>query len=165
MKSLIFLDWDGVLNTFGEPANPSIPAQLWTPEKMRENGIIFDVDAKCLARFHRLQRETGATVVFISTWRLGNEGHWLNLKVELDNEYHIHKIIGRTPYLRNQTRLDEIKQWLSEHPRHDNFIIIDDAYDFKELEERRIHTNHKVGLTDADVETAIQLLSDSTLHH
>jgi hypothetical protein len=163
MKSLIFLDFDGVLNSYNVAANTSIPAQLWTPEKMRENGIIFNVDEKCLAYFHKLQKQTGASVVFTSSWRLGNEGYWLGLKTELNIEYGIKKIIGRTPYLKNQSRLQEIKQWLSEHPGHDNFIIIDDAYEFEELEERRVHTDHKLGLTEADVDKAIKLLSDSKL--
>ena len=162
-KSLIYLDIDGVLSGFERHCDISVDKQEWTPWTMKARGIQFNINEDCLHRFRKIQSKTDCSVVISSSWRIGTEPYWLGLKTDLDLEYGIRKIIGRTPYLKEADRLAEIQQWQSQHPQYTNFIILDDSNDFKELEGRRVHTNYQIGLTDEDVEKALLLLADENL--
>lgn len=70
-----------------------------------------------------------------------------------------------TPITRDKTRGEEIKQWLSEHPKVKDFVILDDDSDMDEYTntERFIHTSFDIGLTLEHVQQAIKVLNSHSL--
>lgn len=115
---VIFLDYDGVVNT-----------PIWD-----ENGkcrFCFPDDGKvnnyqAVMWVNELCKKTGAKIVVSSTWRytshdisyqdcLYNGG--LNKDIE---------IIGCTEWFGNETRTAEIKSYLEKHPEIDKYVILDD---------------------------------------
>jgi hypothetical protein len=128
---IIFLDIDGVLNTY------------------KEQGIRKDyVDPVKVNRVKQIVDATGAQIVISSNWRFDMEPVFREL-AELKNS-----IIGRTGLEGN--RIKEIEQWLDNNPTK-NWIVIDDLFLF--FPGRLIHTKEDVGITDADVSKAISILS------
>lgn len=118
LNKVIFLDYDGVVNT-----------PMW-----HEDGSInynYPSDGKvnnfqAIMWLNNLLWRTGAKIVVSSTWRycchdtsyqdcLYNAG--------LKDKY---EIIGCTPWFGNETRTEEIHKYLEEHPEIDRYVILDD---------------------------------------
>jgi hypothetical protein len=51
-------------------------------------------------------------------------------------------------------RGEEIQAWLTENPDVTQFVILDDDSDMAHLIDHLVQTDHKVGLTAADVKKA-----------
>jgi hypothetical protein len=70
------------------------------------------------------------------------------------------KVIDVTPGMPEhalRTRDHHIKKWLREHPV-DNFVILDDEADCPDFKRKYVKTNSDVGLTDKDMERALDIL-------
>lgn len=117
---VIFLDIDGVLNC-------ATTTQRW-------RGFI-GMDPVMVERFNQLVKDSGASVVLSSTWRLDDD--WpATMKANGLGDY----FIGRTPRLTTTRypsivrgyvpRGEEIEHWLKEHPEVVKYAIIDDDSDF-----------------------------------
>ena len=152
---VIFLDVDGVLNNNRTRTRTS-------------DGWMF-VDGYLVARLARLVHETNATVVLSSTWREdwnqedeSQNGVCFNELRDVLSEHDI-EIFDRTGANR-ANRGQEIAEWLSNHEEVESFVILDDMYDMGELIDHLIQTDGGVGLTDEDVNDAINVLrlSDET---
>ena len=66
---------------------------------------------------------------------------------------------------KDKSRGAEIELWLSENPC-DNYIILDDGELFKEYQKQQlIQTDYRIGLTDRDVDYAIELLNKIEYHN
>lgn len=145
--NVLFLDYDGVVNT-----------PMWddTGKHCRFN---YSRDNK-VNNFQAVQwvskfcREYGYDIVVTSTWRcednykdcLVNGGLWEDVK-----------ILGRTPYVLNGERGDEIQKYLEEHPDVENFLIFDDDSDMGVLYDHLIKTNFAFGFSMYNYESAVEL--------
>lgn len=56
-----------------------------------------------------------------------------------------------------KTRDHHVKKWLRDHPV-DNFVIIDDEAEMPDFLHKYVHTDAKVGFTEADKEKALKIL-------
>ncbi len=151
---VIFLDIDGVLNK----NSTSIPAP---------SGCMF-VEETLIRRLGRICRATGAKVVLSSTWRFG----WYDIQADKSDSVNAEDYIalsssllalgipihGHTPIIYDGSRGDEIRHYLRQSRDIDSYIILDDVT-VVGFAEHQIKTSPKTGLTDADAERAIKMLS------
>lgn len=156
MTKLIFLDIDGVLDTY----------------KSR-----YILDPVLLDRLGNILGRTGAWIVVSSSWRSSNVPDTVEFMTDYDNPRvganpfpFTDRIVGVTPILfsvvdgdidRPATRGEEIAAYLKAHPC-DNYVILDDCDDMlRDQWPHLVLVNDVVGLTDADVEKAVGILNQS----
>ena len=143
----IFLDVDGVLNTF-RPYDP------------KDDGV--DLDKVELVK--KIVDATGADIILSSAWKAqwspktkSRCGRTLNRKMETVGL----TIKGKTPRMPSVYKAVEVRDFLKKNPC-DAFVILDDeVLDFKiqGYEEQLILTNWKTGLTEEEVNKAIAILN------
>ena len=161
-RNVIFLDVDGVLNS-----------KFWDNEHQREisEGKYVDVDSVKL--FSKLVKKTDAKVILHSGWRFWFDDEMKPNRAEAKFFVDVMKkegvfISGVTPDLTTEeirkakkfslVKADEILQWLKDNPT-DNWLVIDDLdLHNSEIASHQIKTDAEVGLTENDVEKALNLL-------
>lgn len=149
--NIIFLDVDGVLNSF----NYFIEVYNKTHKPFLGQNAPFD--PKCLENLKKLVEETNSSLVISSTWRIVG----MEKLLEKLREYNLDKlVIGSTPHL-GKSRGIEIKEYLSKSKFNDivNFVILDDDSDMEDLLPHLIQTDKQVGLTEENVQQAINKLT------
>ena len=149
---VIFLDKDGVLNS---------DEYFDKIQGLDIEGVQSDVDIEKVKLLKEVTDITGAKVVITASARYTRNGQLL---VQLLREQQI--LVDLTPYI-NNIRGKEIKQWLSENPDTEDFVILDDeifdSYD-EELMKKLIKIsngngiNFGEGLQRKDVDQIIQRL-------
>ena len=147
MTKLIFLDIDGVLDTY----------------KSR-----YQLDPELMAHLGTLLEKTGASIVISSSWRAQDVPGTVEFMTDSDNPSvgghpfpFTDKIVGVTPILfsvidgdidRPATRGEEIAAYLKVHSC-DNYVILDDCDEMlRDQWPHLVLVNDEVGLTEADVE-------------
>lgn len=151
-RPVIFLDFDGVLNTERHQARLAVEGK---PNKDAW-GPLFDPSA--VENLRLIIDNTDAAIVISSSWRYAHRLGSLRMMWEvreLPGE-----IIGTIPcgatYI---SRGEDIECWLDKYGRPD-YVIIDDLDDFSPAQhDRYIETNTIVGITDADAQKAIEILN------
>ncbi len=166
MSKIIFLDFDGVLNT------GSWYRQLDKQLRYDEYGTVFDPNA--VANLGRVIEATGADIVISSSWKeLG-----LSSMEEMWEERNLPgRVIGITPtYIDDEMLLtadlstmdflngrgSEIKEWLSKHGKDvSHYVIFDDVDDIlPEQQNHFIQTDPEVGISKKDADMAISILNN-----
>lgn len=161
MCKVIFLDVDGVLNCATSKSSC-----------IDDDGrVIKGVDSDKVKRLAKIVESTGAQIILSSDWKDGWSRYYTSSKPShakyLDN--HLYKkgrltIKDKMPNTNKGSwfRGEEILAYLRSHQDVENYVILDDTFfeDFsiKEISEHLVLTNHKLGLTDGDVEKAIRIL-------
>lgn len=152
---VVFADFDGVLNS-----------HEWARRQPRGSATMT-LDPAAVGLLNQLVLRTGAKVVISSTWRLFPEERAL---VALRAAGFVGGVLGQTPdgaFMQGAiygavVRGHEIQAWLDETPWFDavvgSFVILDDDQDMAHLAHRLVRTNHAVGLTQADVDKAVEML-------
>ena len=141
---VIFLDIDGVLNS-----------DDYIDIAKNSQGIERHIDIDKVKLLKKVIDETGAKTVLTSSWRNSNDIGPLR---ELLAKYEIYFDV--TPFI-NWERGLEIKQWLLEHNRVEDYIILDDAFD-KEMLRHLVKVSDAngrglgEGLTQKDIDTIIK---------
>jgi len=144
LKFLVFLDFDGVLNS--------------KVSSIRfEDPRIFGLEN--VTALNHFLAQTGARIVVSSTWRIGLSIE--DLQEILDRSRIWGEVVGKTPRLWKK-RGFEIQQWLDENPEWQDasFVILDDDSDMEHLLPRLVKVNNEVGLTVENAEEAIKMLRE-----
>lgn len=156
MRPVLFLDFDGVLNT-------------------RSGRIANGIEHICPQRVelvNQIVERTGCAVVVSSTWRLLFSPKPLfdlqqieAMQQILDAAGAKFAVYGVTPTIENSprwpTRGDEIQKWLDDRPEETGpFASVDDEAPMGHLEHRCVRTNDQDGLTQAHVERLVTLLTE-----
>lgn len=152
IRPVIFLDFDGVLNTEQYQAQLAIEGKLgkdaWGP--------LFD--PRSVANLRKILEATDAAIVISSSWR------WLFRLGSLRMMWEVRELPGEiidtipcgAQYI---SRGEDIECWLDRNDRPD-YIIIDDLDDFfPSQHDRYVETNPIVGITEADAIKAIEILN------
>ena len=153
-RPIVFLDFDGVLNT------EQYQAQLAVNGKPTKDtwGPLFDPLA--VENLRRILDATNAQIVISSSWQYVHSLDSLRMmwKVrELPGEIRDTLACGAT-YI---SRGEEIECWLERNDRPD-YLIIDDLDDFFPAQrDHYVETNPIVGITEADAQKAIEILRKS----
>lgn len=144
-KALLFLDFDGVLNSDAYFAkNPDA----------RGNG---NLDPKAVARLCKFVTEADCHVVVSSSWREGRSLRELQeILVERGFIYPT-RIIGKTAKIRGAPRGQEIRRFMKNFPACP-FVVFDDDDDMDPVTHYLIQTDPRVGLSVKDVRRAHLLL-------
>ena len=166
---LVFLDFDGVLNS------SEFAAHLYRNNESAQDEKGLDLfDPQTIDCMNRIVDATGAKIVVTSSWRyLG-----LAKLQELWKERGLHgEIIGMTSLhvvdelilekglewleeeMNGSPRSEEIAHWLKSYNIKANYVILDDLPMPKDFQPHAVQVNPKVGLTDIEVKQAIQILN------
>jgi hypothetical protein len=166
---LVFLDFDGVLNS------SEFAAHLYRNNESAQDDKGLDLfDPQTIDCMNRIVDATGAKIVVTSSWRyLG-----LAKLQELWKERGLHgEIIGMTSLhvvdelilekglewleeeMNGSPRSEEIAHWLKSYNINANYVILDDLPMPKDFQPHAVQVNPKVGLTEIKVKQAIQILN------
>lgn len=145
---VLFLDIDGVLNSDHFYVNrPKEIKHLPYP--------LSEFDPECVKRLNKILDVTGARLVLSSSWR--HDGTVYNV---LRRAGITHDIWDITPYEMDKPRGHEIRKFLEEHKEIDSYVILDDIPNMlPEQKSHFVNTNPCRGLTDEDMEKAINILN------
>ena len=151
-RPVIFLDFDGVLNTERHQARLAVEGK---PNKDAW-GPLFDPSA--VENLRLIIDNTDAAIVISSSWRYAHRLGSLRMMWEVRELRG--EISGTIPcgatYI---SRGEDIECWLDKYGRPD-YVIIDDLDDFSPAQhDLYIETNPIVGITDADAQRAIEILN------
>ena len=144
--NIIFLDVDGVLNSFRKLK------QVYIRTGKQHSGINFPFDEECMDNLKYIISETDAYIVINSSWRKYDD-HMEVLKNKIVEYDLFDRVIAMTDISYNKE--NEIINFLNNVSC--NFIILDDAY-MKELNDYLVRTNSYCGLTRENAYEAIKLL-------
>ena len=151
---IVFLDFDGVLNT------EQYQARLTVDDKPTKDtwGPLFD--PRAVESLRQILDETNAQIVISSSWRYAHSLDSLRMMWEvrgLPGEIRDTLACGAT-YI---SRGEEIDCWL-ESNGHPDYVIIDDLDDFYPTQhDHYVETNPIAGITEADAQKAIEILQKS----
>lgn len=173
---LIFLDFDGVLNTenhFAKMTVEGVPTRDYYGPKF---------DPKAVANLQKIIEATDAWIIVSSSWRyMGlkdlqrmwtdrNLPGWIAgitpLHTEDDKllETDLSQLDEITPEMFSSSRGNEIKAYFNEMPGNSSdsqrYVILDDLNEvLPDQESYFIHINPIVGITEDDVEEAVEILN------
>lgn len=172
---LIFLDVDGVLNSRDwlerRPTKDEFAAEHGvSPEVYDHDRLIWSlrsVDPLAVARINRIVSACDARIVLSSSWRTMwalTRMNWILRRRGLSCD-----LLGATPCawdwegpkpdgVERWQRGHEIDAWLRLFAAPSRIVIIDDDADMAHLSDRLVQTDPSVGITDRDVDRAIELL-------
>lgn len=157
---IIFLDIDGVMNSFHEQVKPEdkiYTGPFWYTE---------DISPKFINKLNKIIEKTEAQVVISSSWR---KKHTLKvLRKMFDIQGFKGEIIDFTPHLKRDKegnildRGDEIKNWIDNSEDIDNFVIIDD-FDYLNFDKwfphQFVYVKDGSGLQENHVQQAVNILN------
>lgn len=172
---VVFLDFDGVLNTFekDKAISESRPHEDWVPKTMEELGMVLRFDKKLIQRVNVITARTDAKIVISSSWRIGYLEDWADVIINVHNAGLRGFIVGRTP--RNHpdkghltSRPAEILTWLQNNKDEniESFVILDDTDHFTNngdhiLLDHLVKTDHTKGIQEEDILKAIAMLENT----
>ena len=152
MRRIIFLDFDGVLNTEYYQGLLQFQGKQWQDQY----GAFFD--PRAVRQLKRVIDTTGADIVVESSWK------YLGLEA-MQELWRVRDLPGRvidiTPSLTgNASKGEGISSWLSEYATPDTrYVIIDDEYVVLDSQiPYFILTNPYEGLTEEQANRAISIL-------
>lgn len=122
------------------------------------------MDDFLVARVRKIVDATGALIVLSSTWR----DDW-NVEDESRNGSDFNELrakfrkfgmdfYDRTGAWQMRGRGWEILEWLERHKSVESFVILDDWNDMEPVRDHLILTNPSLGLTEEQVQEAIEIL-------
>ena len=153
MNKILFLDFDGVLNTELYQGLLRYQGKPWQDEY----GAFFD--PKAVKQLKRIIDATDADIVVESSWKyLG-----LDAMKELWKVRNLPgTIIDITPSLLGKNKGVEIASWLSKYAKQDiRYVIIDDEYVILDSQlPHFILTNPYEGITEEQANRAISMLNE-----
>lgn len=154
-KTYLFLDIDGVLNS------KDWYRYYWNNDFVKTHPEYdYDIDFRAVKRLNKIINKTNATVVLSSTWRMNLKDTNRRLKKAGATFDTVNKIDGYEYSVNDEhpTRGELIEKYINEFPCN-NYVIIDDDEDMTDNQlPHFIHTDSWVGLTDKDVDKAINIL-------
>ncbi len=144
---IVFLDFDGVLNSDQSVSHLGTRYRFWPPS---------------IKALNHLLRQTGARIVVTSTWR----EHW-TLR---ENAGALQRdgvlpgcVVGKTPASAGERGL-EIDSWLRSVPYTvASFVILDDKDDMAMHRDRLVQVDPRTGLGLPQAQRAIELLATPSL--
>jgi hypothetical protein len=131
---VVYADFDGVIFTFGN----------------------YNFSSVACKNFQSLlDQEPDLKIVISSSWRkLGLPECKRTLDFNGIDSSRVVDVTGNEPGERG----DQVKAHLARNPQITSYVILDDNSDFTGFEDRLVLTSPYVGLTEADVNKAIEIL-------
>lgn len=152
---IVFLDFDGVVCP-GSYNRKESTNKIRSPEWYAE-----PMDRNCIRLLNQLVDKTKAKVIVSSAWRIGHTISELQNMLEAGGFNG--EVIGKTRGGAGP-RGDQISDWMEDGCDFFNlepiesFVILDDGNDMDRLLPYLVRTDYQKGLTQNDVEKAIEIL-------
>lgn len=156
MNNIIFLDFDGVVNTIYWSQGPDGVYN----QNVFKSGHEELNNKQAIGWLNELYKHCPYDIVVSSTWRLGmstEELQYLLIRSGFDPDI---RVIDKTPVLHDE-RGKEIQAWIDKYDFTGNFIIIDDDSDMCHLKNRLVQPDTYIGITLYDFRKALKLLQKS----
>ena len=153
MNNIVFLDFDGVVNTIYWSKGPD---GVYNQNALKSGHQELN-NKQAIGWLNELYRQCPYNIVVSSTWRIGMSVEELQLLLLKSGLHPDIKVIGKTPVLHTE-RGEEIQQWIDDHSFTGNFIIVDDDSDMCELLPYLIQCDTYIGFTFYDFQKSIQIL-------
>lgn len=153
---VIFLDFDGVINDWAASSAETEYFDAWRDDRAeRPWNLLLP---RLVAKVEHLCSVTNAVVVVSSTWR--TLYHWTEVVDFLRRQGLTAPLVSATPQMWRGHRGREISAWLDVNPGTMNYVVLDDDRDAGGIPDptRLVRTDPAKGITDADVERAIEIL-------
>lgn len=153
-SKVVFLDFDGVLNTM----NYLISVQRDIEEAMCEEKkwSSLQIDLEKVELLNRIIEKTNAVVIVSSAWRMGRSKQ--ELQEILDMRGFKGKVVGVTPYLNGKARHYEILEVVNLlGDLLESYVVIDDS-SRAGVPGHFIQTTMDMGLLEGHVEYAVRIL-------
>lgn len=152
MNKILFLDFDGVLNTEHYQGLLQYQGKLWQDEY----GAFFDPNT--VKQLKRIIDDTGADIVVESSWKYLGLDAMKEMWMARDLPG---KVIDITPSLAGENKGVEIASWLTEQANQNiRYAIIDDEYVILDSQlPHFILTNPYEGITEEQANRAISILN------
>ena len=149
---VIFLDFDGVLNTY---------VYLFLVDPDSDDTDASALDPKAIARLNRIVEKTDSVVVLSTFWRHLHTQK--NIVRMLDQRGFCGQVVGHTPFIDETQptvmREVEVQRWLAmQRDAVESFVVLDDLDEFPSIKERHIRTDPNKGLTDQHIDEAVTIL-------
>lgn len=153
MTKIIFLDFDGVLNTEHYQDLLQYQGKPWQDEYR----AFFD--PKAVKQLKRIIDATDADIVVESSWKYLGLDVMKEMWIARDLPG---KVIDITPSLLGKNKGVEIASWLSKYAKQDiRYVIIDDEYVILDFQlPHFILTNPYEGITEEQANRAISMLNE-----
>lgn len=163
MNKIIFLDVDGVLNS-----------KFWDNDHQREISEGKYVDLEAVKLLGTLVKRTNAKLILHSGWRFWFDESMKPVRPEA--EFFANalakegmSIYGVTPDLTTEeirktkkfslVKAGEILKWLDDNSSFTKWVVLDDLdLHNEEVARHQVKTDPEIGLTEKDVEKAIEIL-------
>jgi hypothetical protein len=151
---VIFLDFDGVLNSAASFRMETRRRKKYPFIKVSVSDTLCTV---CCSNLQVILDECpDARIVVSSSWR----GKFPLRKNKLIMAYYgidASRVIGETPDV-SGIRGNEIGQWLKDHPKVKEYVILDDSKDMGKHIDQLVRTKWDIGLTLPHVRKALKML-------
>lgn len=160
---VIFLDIDGVLNS-----------SFWVKGHQKEISDGTLIDKNKIELLAKIVEETGAVLVMHSGWRFWFNNNMQAIRKEAQNLIDLLldsglRIYAMTPDLTTEeirktkmfskVKASEIFLWLKQNPNVSKWIVLDDLdLHNDDLAIKQVRTNAEIGITEKDVDKAIEML-------
>lgn len=155
MKPIIFLDFDGVVETVFWEKNED---GSYTLNGLKNNKERYLNNTQAIGWLNELYKHIPYDIVVSSIWRMHMSVSQLqDLLIRSGFNKNI-KVIDKTPCLYQQRGL-EIQQWIDENNYNGKFIIIDDDCDMCHLSPLLVRCDCQLGFTIYDYQKALKMLS------
>jgi len=151
--NVLFLDFDGVLNTVDH--NPVLPPPPFRPEPMSLDWLAYQLNPVLCNRVTRIAEQSGAALVLSTTWR---NRFPLPRLATLMGSLGMPMPAGSTPLLPGGSREMEIKHWLQQASPMRWCVLDDDELHIDHL----VQTNDHISVSDEDVERCLQILRSNS---
>lgn len=159
MRTIVFLDIDGVLNSTQWAGRR--PARGLVPPSTADEAFAGEwIDPAAVSRLREIVDRTNASIVLMSSWRNRMDVMEFRRLLSLHG-WGAAPVIGATPTIRGASRGDEVNAWLQDVGGPVHHICIDDDSDFLP-HQTLIQTNPDVGITDDDVTRCVKALADAS---
>lgn len=156
MKPIVFLDFDGVVETiYWEQAEDG--TWSWNVHKSGRNELN---NKQAIGWLNELYSKVPYDIVVSSTWRIGMTLKELQELITNSGFNKNIKVIDKTPVLYRQ-RGEEIQQWLDDNNFTGKYIIIDDDSDMGHLLPVLVRCDCQLGFTIYDYQKALKLLQNT----
>lgn len=137
---VIFLDFDGVLNS------------------MDDMGNYVHLNNSKVLLLQDLVKQTDAEIVISSTWRRGNTLEELKRALWWTGLRSAHKVFDITDS-NGKLRGEEIQRWLDKHPEVTKYVILDDDGDMLESQKNNfVHVSIMHGFNRVYLNKALEIL-------
>ena len=153
MNKILFLDFDGVLNTEYYQGLLQYQGKPWQDE----HGAFFDPNT--VKQLKRIIDATDADIVVESSWKYLGLDAMKEMWMARDLPG---KVVDITPSSVGDNKGVEIASWLSEHAKQDtHYVIIDDEYVILDSQSSHfVLTNPYEGITEEQANRAISMLNE-----